>query len=146
MNLLRDSWYVLTSLVPSDKHLATDQRDLDMVSPNLVGTIQRNSITTPDILRVELGNMDVLYDNIANTIHETQPLTTNHASTANAHDRLIRGNIDTLESRLVVSASRSGIASAPGGRVQVDRILTGTATLVGRGDAAFAVGAFTLAV
>lgn len=71
---------------------------------------------------------------------------TNHASTANTHDRLIRGNIDSLESRLVVSASRSWVASAPGGRVQVDRILTGTATLVGRRDAAFADGALALVV
>ena len=146
MNLLNHLWYGLTSLVPCDKHLATDQRDLDMVNPDLVSTIQRNSITTPDILRVELGNVDVLYDSIANTIHEMQPLITNHASTANTHGRLIRGNIDTLKSRLVVSACRSWVASAPGGRIQVDRILTGTATLVGRRDAAFADGAFTLVV
>ena len=53
---------MLTRVVSRDEHLATDQRDLDVVNPDLVGAIQGHSITTPDVLWVELCDVDVLDD------------------------------------------------------------------------------------
>jgi hypothetical protein len=45
----------------------------------------------------------------------------------------------------VVSTSRSGIASTPGGQVQINSVLDRATARVGRGNAAFAVGAIILA-
>jgi hypothetical protein len=43
----------------SDKHLATDFRDLDVINPDQVGARNSNGITSPNILGVELGDVDV---------------------------------------------------------------------------------------
>lgn len=41
---------------------------LDVVNPHLVTAIQGDRITAPNVLRVELGNVDVLNDDIAGAI------------------------------------------------------------------------------
>lgn len=41
---------------------------LDMVNPHLVAAVQGDRITAPDVLRVELSNVDVLDDDTAGAI------------------------------------------------------------------------------
>lgn len=108
-----------------------------MVNPDFIRTVQTNSITTPDKLRVQLGDMNVLDDNVANTVLHLQSLATDDTSTANTNDRLVRGNSDALETSLVVVASGGRVRATPV-RV-VNGILAGAAASVGLGDAALAV-------
>lgn len=57
-----------------------------MVDPDLVSAVQSDSITTPDILRVQFGDVNVLNDDIADAVGQTQPLAPDDTSTANADD------------------------------------------------------------
>jgi hypothetical protein len=110
-----------------------------MVNPDQVRAIQGDSITTPDVLGVQLGDVNILDDNIANAIANTQTLATKNTRAADTNDGLVRGNIDTLESGLVISTGQSGIVTTPVRGVKVNRVLTRAAAGVGRGLATFAV-------
>lgn len=89
--------------------------------------------------------MNVLNDNIANTIHQMKTFATNNTGTTNTNNRFVRCEIHAVDSSFVVSTSRSGIASTPGGRVQINSVLDRATARVGRWNAAFAVGAIILA-
>lgn len=115
-----------------------------MVDPDHVGPIQSDSITTPDILRIQFGDVNVLDDDIADAVGQAQSLAPNDTSSANADDGLVGGNIDALDRRLVVGTGGYRVAAAPIGRVEVDGILASATTRVGLGDTALAVGAFAL--
>lgn len=130
---------VLTRVVSRDEHLATDQRDLDMVDPDLVGAIQGDSITTPDVLRVELRDVDVLDDDILDTASQTQTLAAKDTSATNTDDGLVRSNRQALETGFVVGASGRWVVTAPVGTASLDGILAGAATAVGVWDAAVAI-------
>lgn len=136
---------VLTRVVSRDEHLAADQRDLDVVNPDLVGAIQGDSITTPDVLRVELRNVNVLDDDILNTAGQTQTLAAKDTSATNTDDGLVRSNCQALETGVVVSASRRRVVAAPVRTVSLDGILAGAATAVGVRDATVAILAGVLA-
>lgn len=141
IDLWRDDEGILTSLITRDEHLTTNEVDLDVINPDVVGTIESNGITTPDELRVQLSDVNVLNDNIANT-GQTETLTTNNTLTANTDNRLVRPNINTLNASLVVRTSGSRVAATPVG--VIDGILASAAAGVGLGDTALAVGALAL--
>lgn len=113
-----------------------------MVDPNLIRAIKGDRITTPDVLRVQLSDVNVLNNDIADTILQSQTLAPNDTRAANANDGLVRRHIDALDGSLVVSASGGGITTAPVG--VVDRVLAATTAGVGGGDAALAVGTLAL--
>ena len=130
---------MLTRVVSRDEHLAADQRDLDVVNPDLVGAIQGDSITTPDVLRVELRNVNVLDDDILHAAGQTQTLAAKDTSTTNTDDGLVRSNRQALETGFVVGASGRWVVTAPVGTASLDGILAGAATAVGVWDAAVAI-------
>lgn len=130
---------MLTRVVSRDEHLATDQRDLDVVNPDLVGAIQGDSITTPDVLWVELCDVDVLDDDVLGTAGQTQALAAKDTSATNTNDGLVRSNSQALETSIVIGASGCWVVAAPVGAVSLDGILAGAATAVGIRDAALAV-------
>lgn len=133
-----------TRLVACHEHLTTDQRDLDVVNPDLVSTIQRDGVATPDVFRVDIGDVDVLDDHVARTARQTKTLPADDTSAAHTNNGLVRADIHAFGSRLVIGASDIGRAAAPA-KGGLNGILTGAATGVGAGDAAGAVGtgAFT---
>jgi hypothetical protein len=45
-----------------------------VVNPHHVAALQSDSITTPNVLRVQFGDVDVLQDDVAST-HNAQALT-----------------------------------------------------------------------
>ncbi|KAJ6116075.1 hypothetical protein N7523_006492 [Penicillium sp. IBT 18751x] len=112
-----------------------------MINPNLVSAVQDDSIASPNALRIEFSDMDVLDHDIADTVDHTQTLATNDFSTASADNRLVGGHFDALNSRLVVGTGRGRIITAPAGRIQVDSILVRAAAGVGIGNAALALTA-----
>lgn len=127
-----------TGLISGDEHLATDQGDLDVVNPDLVGAIQTDSITTPDVLRVELRDVDVLDDDILSTAGQAQTLAANDTGAANTDNGLVRSNCQALETGFVVGASGRRVVTAPV-EVGLDSVLAGAAAGVGVGDTALAV-------
>ena len=88
-----------------------------MVDPDHVGTCQSNGIAAPDVLRVELGDVNVLDDDVLDTVGKSDALALDDTFRARADDRFVRGYHDRIETSLVVS-DRSGwciglIVSAP---------------------------------
>ena len=114
-----------------------------MVNPNLVSAIQGDGISTPDELGVQLGDVNVLDDDIANAVLHQQTPAANNTLAANANNRLVGGHGDALQTSLVIGTSGGRVRATPV-RV-VNGILTGTATGVGIGNAALAVGTLALA-
>ena len=47
--------------------LTTDQGSANVIYPDEVASFQRDGITTPNVLRVQLSNVDVLQDDILST-------------------------------------------------------------------------------
>lgn len=113
-----------------------------MVDPNLIRSIKSDRITTPDVLRVQLSDVDVLNNDIADTVLQSQTLAPNDTLAAHTDDGLVGRHIDALNGSLVVCASGSGITTAPVG--VVDRVLAATTAGVGGGNAALAVGTLAL--
>lgn len=110
-----------------------------MVDPDVIRAVQGDRITAPDILRVQLGEVHILDDNVADAADHAQALASDDALAANAHNALVRAHVDLLQRRLVVRARRPRIVAAPVQRVRVDRVLPGAAARVRVGDAARAV-------
>lgn len=115
-----------------------------MVDPDLISPIQADRITTPDVLRIQLGDMHVLDDNVLGPVGQTKPLASKNASTSNPDDGLVRSNRQALDPGLVVRALGLGIRPAPIRTASVDGILARLAARIRLGNAAFAVGASVL--
>lgn len=58
---------------------------LDVINPDEVSTVQGDGITTPDVLRVQICNMDVLDDNVAGTTDNLQALSLNDTGATRAN-------------------------------------------------------------
>lgn len=106
---------------------AFDRVYLDVIDPNHIAAIESDGIATPDVLRVELGDMNVLDDDVAGTIGDIETFALDDAFSARSNQSLVRSNVDGIESRLVVrdrSGGRIGlVVSTP--VVLVDGRLTG---------------------
>lgn len=57
---------------------------LDVINPDKISTIQGDSITTPDVLRVKVRDVNVLNDNIAGTADNLQALSFNDTGATRA--------------------------------------------------------------
>lgn len=90
---------------------------LDVIDPDHITAIESDGITTPDVLRVELGDVNVLDDNVAGTIGDIEAFALDNAFGAGSNQSLIRSNDDGIKSRLVVSNRSQGrvglVVSAP---------------------------------
>lgn len=73
-----------------------------MIDPNHVTAIESDGITTPDILRVELGDVNVLDDDVASAVGNVEAFPLDNAFSARSNQSLIRSNDDGIKSRLIV--------------------------------------------
>lgn len=83
----------------------------DVINPDLIGAIERDSITTPDVLGVEVGNVDVLDDDVLGTTTHSQTLALDAGLVTHAENGLVRGNINRSPSSLVPRLTRSRLAT-----------------------------------
>ena len=116
-----------------------------MVNPNVVGAIQVNGITAPDVLRVKLGDMDVLDDDVFGIVGHAKSLATEDTSTTDTNNGLVRGNRQAFQTSVIISAFRRWIVTAPVRTVCLDGVLAGAAAGIGVRDTALAVSAGVLA-
>lgn len=56
----------------------------DVIDPDKVCTVQGDSITTPDVLRVEVRNVNILNDDVAGTADNLQALSFDDSGAAGA--------------------------------------------------------------
>jgi hypothetical protein len=91
-----------TSLGTKNDMLTANEGGRAMVNPNIVGSVKSDSITTPDNVRVEVRNMNVLDDNVLDTIGKTETLALDNTLRANTDDALVRANHDGVQAGLVI--------------------------------------------
>jgi len=82
--------------------LAADEGGLDVVDPDEIRAGEGNGITSPDILWVELGNVDVLDDDVLGSICDSETLSTDHCVGSDTNDGLVGAEVDTRYTSLVV--------------------------------------------
>ena len=81
--------HALGGVGTKDNVLATDAGGGDVVNPDHVGAVDGDGITTPDVLRVDLGSTDVLDDDVLNAASHTETLALHNTLGALADDRLV---------------------------------------------------------
>jgi len=74
-----------------------------MVDPNQVRSSERDSIATPDILRIKLSDVHVLDDNVLCAIGDPQPLSADDAGFSDANNGLVRLDVYVACASFVVS-------------------------------------------
>lgn len=78
---------------------------LVMVDPDTVSTIQSDGITAPDVLRVEAGDMDVLDDDIAGAVADSEALALDNASTSYSNDALVAAHVERCAAGIIIGAA-----------------------------------------
>jgi hypothetical protein len=91
-----------TSLSTKNNMLAANKGGCAMVNPNVIGSVKSDSIATPDKVRVKVRNMNVLDDNVLNTIGKTETLALNNTLGTNTNNALIRANHNRVQTGLVI--------------------------------------------
>lgn len=91
----------VAGLVAEDNVLATDERGSDVVDPDQVSVVEGDGITAPDEARVEVGNMNVLDDDVLGA-HDAQALALDDALVSNTNQTLVRADLDAQNTGLVV--------------------------------------------
>lgn len=84
-----------------DNVLTPNVRGSNMVNPNKIRAVDLDSITTPNVLRVQLGDVDVLNDDVLSTL-DVKTLALDNTIGTDTHDRLIRVDDNGVESSLIV--------------------------------------------
>ncbi|KFY13018.1 hypothetical protein V492_03540 [Pseudogymnoascus sp. VKM F-4246] len=96
----------------SDEHLAAHERHLDVVDPDEIGARERDGVAAPDVLRVEVRDVDVLDNHILGSIRHAESLPLNHTRRSDPDDGLIAPDIDAGDPGLVVRHGDGGRAGA----------------------------------
>ena len=99
--------------------MAPDERDLDVVDPDIVGAVRLDGISAPDVLGVKLGDVDVsaallenggmegkgcniLNDDILDTALHDKTFPSNHTRGANTNNRLVGAEDDAAGACFIV--------------------------------------------
>jgi hypothetical protein len=110
---------------------------LAVIDPDLVGSHQRDGVSTPDVLGVELGDVNVLDDDVLGATGEPQSDSTDDSLAANTNDRLVALDLKRGERGGVVGHRDRRVVGVGAPVRAVDGILTTVAgTSVTRGTAA----------
>jgi hypothetical protein len=89
-----------------------------MVDPDHVGVVQGDGVAAPDVLRVEVGDVDVLDDDVLDAADHPDALALDDALVANADEGLVGLDGDTENTGLVVlDAHLGGAGLLPGAPV-----------------------------
>lgn len=106
-------------LITRDQELPADQRNLDVVQPDQVAAGHLECITTPDVLRVQLRNVNILEDDVRHVVDEAESLTPDDALVSNADNGLVGLDVDGVRGGNVIGHRDGGVAgTAPVGSVE----------------------------
>jgi len=73
-----------------------------VVDPHHISTVKSDGITAPNVVRVELGDLDVLDDDVVGAGNNTETLALDHTAAALADDGLLGSNSDAENTSVVV--------------------------------------------
>ena len=73
-----------------------------MINPDQVTASNSDGISTPDVLRVELSDVNVLNNDVLGSVGHAETLSTNNTLGSNTDDGLVGANVDGADSGLVV--------------------------------------------
>lgn len=120
-------------VLAQDNVLAGDLVGGDVVDPDQVGAGEGDGVTSPDVLRVQLRDTDVLDDDVLHAVGHAQTLALDDSGGARAEDGLVRGDLDGAQTGLVVGDLDGGrvglVVGAP--VVLVDGLLASRASSPG---------------
>lgn len=120
-------------ILAQDDVLTGDLVGGDVVDPDQVSAGEGDGITTPDVLGVQLGDADVLNDDVLHAVGHAQTLALDDSGGARAEDGLVRGDLNGAQTGLVVSDRDGGsvglVVGAP--VVLVDGLLASGASSPG---------------
>ena len=108
VNLVVGDGDAVAGLVAEDDVLAADERGGDVVDPDHVDVVEGDGVAAPDVLRVELGDVDVLDDDVVDAADEAEPLALDDALVADADDGLVGADVDAQLGRVVVGHRHLG--------------------------------------
>lgn len=57
-----------------------------MVDPDIVAAVHVNEIASPDILRINICEVDILHDDIGSIVNEAESFAPNHASASDTYN------------------------------------------------------------
>lgn len=83
-----------------------------MVYPDEVGAGEGDGVAAPDVLGVEVGDVDVLDNDIFGAVRDAEALALNHTRGPDADDGLVAADIDAGDTSLVVGHGDGGCARA----------------------------------
>jgi hypothetical protein len=115
-----------------------------LTDPDLVRAIDGNGIAAPDELRVQLGDVNVLDDDILRAVGDAEPLSTEDTLVADTDERLVGADGEPADAGLVVGdldggRARTSVAvGAPAGLV--DGVLATVSGALVRGRPAAVLG------
>lgn len=68
---------------------AANERNLDVIDPDVGDTIEGKGVTSPDVLRVQFGDLDVLNDDVSGALIELETLASDDTGAADTKDSLV---------------------------------------------------------
>ena len=80
----------------------------NVIDPDIVCFVQGDGVSAPDILRVDVGDLDVLQNDVLSPVDNSQAFTFDDTLGAIADDCLVRANGDTKSSSCIVGDARDG--------------------------------------
>lgn len=100
-----------TGCVACDNVLATDQRGFHVVDPHEISAGERDGITTPDVLWVELCDVNVLDDDVFCVVGDAQAFATDDAFGAFTNERFVGREVDGFDGGVVVGYADAGVGA-----------------------------------
>jgi len=88
--------------VAEDKVLAANAGGLDVVDPDHVGAGNGDSVSAPHVLGVDLGEVNVLDDDVLDTVGHVHTLALDDTGGALADKRLVGLDLDRVPGSLVI--------------------------------------------
>lgn len=100
--------HAVGSILAQDNVLAADGVGGDVVDPDQIRSGQSDGITSPNILRVQLRNANVLDDDVLDTVGHAKTLALDYSRCSITKDGLVRGDLDGVEAGIVIGDGHSG--------------------------------------
>jgi hypothetical protein len=98
----------VAGIVTKNNVLAADQRRSDVIDPYQIDVVNGDSITTPDVLGVEVRDVNVLDDDVLHTGDKAQALALDDTLAADTNDGLVGLDVDSQRGRLIVGDRHLG--------------------------------------
>lgn len=102
VDLVVGDGHSVAGTVAENNVLTADQGSSDVVDPDEVGVIQGNSIATPDVLRVEGSDVNVLNDDVLGTLGNVKALPLDNTLAADTNKTLVGSNDNRVQRSLVI--------------------------------------------